>query len=153
MRTDAKGRGARWAFVNGTVPSPVVFTSLTQLLIIDNRQFSFQWNTIPPSSTIDFLGMEKLFGLWQNISDSRTPHFIQIQWCLLQMEFLGVQVVLVFSLSFVNLPGVHSLSVLGLDAAHYCSESLEWPVWQCFRSNSSVQLSYSWLELRQLLSY
>lgn len=69
------------------------------------------------------------------------------------MEFLSVRVVLVFSLSFVNLPGVHFLSVLGLDAAHCYSENLDWPVFQCFRSNRSVQLSYSCLELRELGSY
>lgn len=69
------------------------------------------------------------------------------------MEFLSVQVVIVFSLSFVNLPGVHSLSVLRLDAAHCYSESWDWPVCQCFRPNSFVQLSYSWPDLRQLSSY
>lgn len=69
------------------------------------------------------------------------------------MEFLSVRVVLVFSLSFVNVPGVHFLSVLGLDAAHCYSENLDWLVCQCFKSNSSVQLSYSWLELRELGSF
>lgn len=94
--------------------------------------------------------MEKLFGLWQNIPDRRAPHLFQIQWCLSQMEFLSVQVVLVLSLSFVNLPGVHSPFVLGLDAAHCYSESLECPVCWCFTSDSFVQLRYSWLDLRQL---
>lgn len=96
-------------------------------------------------------GVEKLFELWQNISDSRTPHLFQIQWWLSQMEFLSVQVVLVLSLSFVNLPGVHSL--LGLGAAHCCSESWDWPMCWCFSSNSFVQLRYSWLHLRQLSSW
>lgn len=48
------------------------------------------------------------------------------------MEFLSVHMVLVFSLSFANLPGVHSVSVLVLKAAHCYSESLDWPVCQCF---------------------
>lgn len=64
------------------------------------------------------------------------------------MEFLSVHMVLVFSLSFANLPGVHSVSVLVLKAAHCYSESLDWPVCQCFWSNSFVLL-----DLRQLGSY
>lgn len=88
--------------------------------------------------------MEKLFGLWQNISGSRTPHLFQIQWSLLQMEFLTVQVVLVFSLSFVNLPGVHSLSVLGLDAAVRAWTGLCASASGQTASCSSVALGQSW---------
>lgn len=88
--------------------------------------------------------MEKLFGLWQNISDSRTPHLFHIQWSLLQMEFLTVQVVLVFSLSFVNLPGVQSLFVLGLDAAVRAWTGLCASASGQTASCSSVALGQSW---------
>lgn len=65
------------------------------------------------------------------------------------MEFLSVHMVLVFSLSFANLPGVHSVSVLVLKAAHCYSESLDWPVCQILVK----QLCAAQLDLRQLGSY
>lgn len=67
------------------------------------------------------------------------------------MEFLSVHVVLVFSLSFANSPGVHSVSMLVLKAAHCYSESLNWPVCQCFWP--VLERCAAQLDLRQLGSY